>query len=303
MTRHTARPASHARCHGYTLVELLTSLVMGMIILAAGFALYTMSRGNQNAIANSSTLDERGWLALDAVASQLRQAGYVPPGAKRDAAMPMLLGLDDCDAPAVAHGTLQCTGASAKTDALLIRFYGASRAGSPAADDTVIDCAGEGVPAPDGDSPRGASLFFVRHAADGTASLICRHGVGASAADVELIRGVERMELLYGISTAGDGMPDKVVPARVMTADDWRNVATVTVSLLLRGDHRRRGTTSGTTSTTTSTTTLAMFGAADDPDYRVETGKTPDIVRRVFTSTVQLRNRLACPTSGDPSCG
>lgn len=302
MTRPIAWPASPARCRGYTLVELLTSLVLGMIILAAGFALYTMSRANQNAIANSSTLDERGWLALDAVTSQLRQAGYAPPDSERDAGLLMLHGLDACGAPTVAQGTLQCTGAAANSDtssnagsdAVLIRFFGASRPGASAADNTVIDCAGQSVPAPDGERPRGASLFFVRHGADGTPALICRHGIDADAADIELIRGVERMELLYGVATAGDDMPDKVVPARDMTADDWRKVATVTVSLLLRGDHRRRGAT--------DVTTLSMFAASGDPAYDVDVRKAPDVVRRVFSSTVQLRNRLACRPGGDASC-
>lgn len=273
----------------------MTSLVMGMIILAAGFALYTMSRSNQSAIANSTALDERGWLAFNAVASQLRQAGYAPPGGLENIPTSMLHGLDACGDPTNVSGVLKCSGARTESDAVLIRFFGSSPPGTTTADNTVIDCAGDGVPAPHGELPRGASLLFVRSGTNGTPALVCRNGIDASSGDIELIRGVERMELLYGVSTANDNMPDKVVSARDMTAEDWRMVATVTVSLLVRGEHPRRGATPAST--------LWMFGDShDDPAYRVDTTTQPEVARRLFTGTVQLRNRLSCSAAGGESC-
>lgn len=276
--------------HGYTLVELMTSLVMGMILLAAAFALYVMSRGNQTTIANSSALDERGWMAIDAVSSQLRQAGYAPLEGGFDAATPTLSGIDACGAPSAANGVLRCAGASAGSDAVLIRFFGASRAGQTTPDDTILDCAGNGVAASDAERPAGASLLFVRDGADGIPALMCRSGTGAGSDDIALVRGVERMELLYGVSTDNDDIPDKFVAAKSITNSEWSRVAAVKVSLLLRGDYRRREEK--------ASAPISMFGAFhDDPVYQVDTSKDPKIIRRLFTSTVQIRNS-ARPLAG-----
>jgi len=275
--------------HGYTLVELVTSLVMGMILLAAAFALYTMSRGNQTTIANSSALDERGLMAIDTVSSQLRQAGYAPLEGSFDAATPILSGIDACSTPRAENGVLRCAGTSVGSDAVLIRFFGASRAGQTTPDDTILDCAGNGVAASDAVLPAGASLLFVRDDADGIPTLMCRSGAGTGTGtgsdDIALVRGVERMELLYGVSTDNDDIPDKFVAAKSITNSEWSSVAAVKVSLLLRGDYRRREEK--------ASDPISMFGAFhDDPVYQVDTSKDPKIIRRLFTSTVQIRNSM-----------
>ena len=61
---------------GLTLVELLISLVIGLVVLAAGGAVYVYS-GRSSRVSNVGTqLNEDGVLAMNFLQSQIRQAGY-----------------------------------------------------------------------------------------------------------------------------------------------------------------------------------------------------------------------------------
>ena len=98
----------------------------------------------------------------------------------------------------------------------------------------------------------------------------------------ELIEGVESMHLLYGVDGDGDNAPDTYVVAGdplLDSADEWQSVMTVRIAMLLR--------------------TLAEYGPTteiDNKQYRLNdfTFVAPGdrFKRRIFNTTVQLRNRL-----------
>ncbi|MCQ8105218.1 PilW family protein [Methylomonas sp. SURF-2] len=89
----------------------------------------------------------------------------------------------------------------------------------------------------------------------------------------ELVEGIEQMQILYGIDTDGDSTAD-----RYLTADnvaDWNNVSSVRISLLAR--------------------TIDNNIASQVLDYTYNGATvtpTDRRIRRVFTSTIALRNRL-----------
>jgi len=98
--------------------------------------------------------------------------------------------------------------------------------------------------------------------------------------DVELIEGVERMQVRYGIDTDGDRQVDSYVPASG-AAGDWSQIVAVRVALLMQGGIEPKAPVDS------ASYDLDGDGAAEyDPaDERR--------MRRVFKATFALRNRVS----------
>jgi type IV pilus assembly protein PilW len=116
------------------------------------------------------------------------------------------------------------------------------------------------------DSPRGEPSLYRE--------TISTSGAGATGIVAqELVEGIENMQLLYGEDTNSDGSADYYVPFDEVSNND--NIVSVRVSLLIRSieDSLVQGTQS------------VLFNNATTPfsDGRL---------RKVFTSTIALRNRL-----------
>ncbi len=97
----------------------------------------------------------------------------------------------------------------------------------------------------------------------------------------ELIEGVESMQILYGLDDGEDGVPDNYYKADdAAMAGNWGNVVSVRLALLMY-------TPEYGTDTDGNTYTLldnAVYAAGAEPNDRRR--------RRIFTTTIQLRNRI-----------
>jgi type IV pilus assembly protein PilW len=93
-------------------------------------------------------------------------------------------------------------------------------------------------------------------------------------APVEIAENVERMQVLYGLDTNNDYVPDSFRRASGITVANWPNVIALQVSLLLRssGDNQNDVISN-----------YRYNGATVTPTDRRQ--------RRVYTATVELRNR------------
>lgn len=116
--------------------------------------------------------------------------------------------------------------------------------------------------------------YFIANDADGNPVLNRRSGEGAAEA---IIEGVENMQILYGEDTTGnDQVADTYVNAGAVT--DWNDVVSVRIALLVRSI-REYGAD-------LDTQTYDLLGTTFNPtDDRRR--------RRVFTTTVQIRNRIS----------
>ena len=120
--------------------------------------------------------------------------------------------------------------------------------------------------------------YYVGVGSDGDPALVRERLQGGSSAGMaaeELVGGVESLQVLYGVDGNMDFVVDQYVTADAVA--DWRTVRALQVALLLR--------------------TPDEFGPdLDEASYDLA-GTTLDPVddrrvRRVFTSTIALRNRL-----------
>ena len=97
----------------------------------------------------------------------------------------------------------------------------------------------------------------------------------AAATVVELVDGVENMQVLYGEDTDSDRVADRYISANQVTT--WANIVSIRASLLMRS------TESAADELDTKTYTLGENVTIDPQDSRD--------LRYVASSTVKLRNR------------
>jgi len=110
-------------------------------------------------------------------------------------------------------------------------------------------------------------------------------GTLGTGAAVELIDGLESMQVLYGLDTTGDTLANEYVSADVVdppgapTPDNWNNVVSVRIALLTHTPD------SVASADDTNSYYLAgtQFGVADHGNDKR--------LRQVYTSTIKIRNR------------
>lgn len=112
----------------------------------------------------------------------------------------------------------------------------------------------------------------VNNAGDTPMALWRKSGLNAP---VELVQGVEDMQVTYGVDTNQDGTPNQYVPANYVA--DWSQVKTIRVSLTVNSVDDVGGTS-------TPTLGCAVQGCIKGKSY-------DGLIRRTFTQTFDLRNR------------
>lgn len=303
MTRQTTRG-------GWALPELMVSMAVGLVVSLFASTLMVASNASYVAQDDIATVEDAGRFALDALGRAVRQASFVDWDAFVD---------DHGEAPAPVRGidARWLSGVTPALDAprddavngsdiLALRFAGAP-------DGSVLNCAGFGVD----EAARGWSIFYVATGTDGVAELRCKYR-GANAWKAEaIVRGVDTMQVLYGIDTdtPRDGLPNTYENASAIDARDatltlagvdgqaqardlnrkthWKRVCAVRVSLLLHSArYARRGP---------APDPFHLFGAgfeaAADAGTTIDAARLPESLRfrerRLFAATFLLRNRPA----------
>ncbi|PLQ01594.1 PilW family protein [Cupriavidus pauculus] len=308
-------PIRPHRAAGYTLVELMVTLVLTLLLLSAGLSFYMLSRNSYATIDDSANLQERGNFAMSVVTRQLRQTAFTPTADGMGLMTvddPMLGGVDSCSNPLVKTVAgveqLTCAGGTSvnNSDAVMVRFFGISDSTTKLPDGSMVDCAGMGVgtftdPALAGQQ-RGLSVLYVATGSNGKPSLMCQYPLRKDGAVVagsyvtqELVPGVEAFQVLYGIGLNEDEVPDKYVPASQVAAAEWKQVLTAKVSMVIRTDNA--------SADSTGPGTFSLFGAlgAKTADSSFQPTQDLNSARKLFSATVQMHNYLSC-FQGDNSC-
>lgn len=134
--------------------------------------------------------------------------------------------------------------------------------------------------------PMQTIVYYVKRSSSGTTTSLYRRVLDGAQADPalqdqELIEGVENMQIRYGVDT--DVELDGIINGDYVTADaiaEWHRVVAVRISLLVRASTPIEGNLASTSAPVNGVTvTFPTTG--------------PRFDRRVFTTTVALRNRIA----------
>lgn len=316
---------------GFTLIELMISLTIGLVILAAALSTFSTSSRSSQLSQAETQLNEDGILALNLIQQQLKQAGYsqqlIPSNGATvmgNYAGPAVRGCTGgfTDA-AAAFDALSCTGRG--SDAIAIRYEATTDNTTDTDAKLATNCLGNGInaltpsqvsppptPAPGMPPPGNYALADNRYLvtdASTAAMLSCRgmekrDAVNAIGGSQPLLANVESMRILYGVANrpsielaatydpqrhqivkyldaAGvDALASSGVLAN-LAEDRWGRVLSVRVCLQMRSDRPVRDVPAGG----------FAYKRCDNTDH---TG-TDGYLRRTFTTTVLLRNRMITP--------
>lgn len=310
---------------GLTLVELMISLAIAMFIVLAGTALLVSAKSSYLAQTENVQIQETGRFALEVIARAIRQAAYANLDpvegavASVDATGAAIIGMD---AKSLRSRSPEITSPLGKSingsDVLAIRYFGAGEGRD--GDGSILNCAGFGVGAPSKkratDSDRDWSIFYVAEDSSGEPELYCKYFGNESWASQSIARGVESFQVLYGLDTDGDGIPNRFLNATEVEVQrnaggvvnpgatghtsnsapgsPWENVVAVKIALLIRG--------SRALADNRAPSEYALFGegyssasAASDIGVAIREADMPNEIRKrerkVFNSIVQLRSR------------
>lgn len=260
---------------GLTLVELLVAMTLMLLVTFGTIAIFVSSSQGHRTVDSSQQLDDSARFAFKIIGNAIRNAGY------RDSTLSKNIFLD-CANTADAQ-PCPVLGSDGGSDTLALRFYGSGSAG--AADGNMVTCTGQAVAgAPSAYNDLGLSQFWVRNDA-GEPALACTSSVGGALSTENILRGVESLQVMYGVDTDNDGIPNRFVNASDITdAAGWRSVKAIRVGMVLRGargSQQAQGNSPNLYPLGENFAANIVFAAPND-------GR----IRRVYTSTFMLRNDM-----------
>lgn len=317
---------------GFSLIELMIAITLGFVVIGALGTVFLGARQSYRVQDGMSRLQENGRYAMDLMARDIRQAGYV--GCARDAKVTNIV------SPAADYNTYTAgivgyesglpTGLTsseriAGTDVVKVQFASSASvnltgklttnnaniqlSGNPnnfAAGDVlfVTDCGNldvfkatnvsngaSGITIAHSSSANSTNnlsklygadsevmqlqtaIYYVGNGIGGVPTLFRKRLVGSAlSAGEELVEGVQDMQILYGEDINGDLAADRYLDATTI-GSNMNNVVSVRISLLMRSLDQ----------ITTRPVPYSFSGVSSTPTDR--------FLRRVFSSTVNLRNR------------
>lgn len=322
--RHT-----HIRFRGFTLVELMIALLLGLIVVGVATYVYLGNRVTTNSQRDVAEISQSGSLAIDMIARMFRQAGHVAingttggteggiaatfcslsqvpastPSATASASGGFLEGWD--------NKTDQGYTVVNSSDMVVMRFDGSSQRLNPGkADESIVDCFGKGVvgPTPGSTSERSWTRLFVANDPNSkNPALYCeyKNSAEASPTTYPLIDNVESFQVLYGLGAlyTYDGTAkltektstyrvavERYLPASSLTtAAQWNNVVAVRFGVVVAGE---RGSRTDVDSKSDYNVFGAGYGTANGATFDATTLSSDRRLRprRVFSTTVELKN-------------
>ncbi len=227
---------AHPNQQGFTLVELMISLVIGLLIVLFMSSLYFNSKTSFNINDDNARLLEDGNYALNLMGRNFMQAGYgkVLTGTTIDFIGKGLTGYDDCTAAPTSTKFACVTGQpsftiSYQTDDVYNQNTGAG-----------ADCSNQDVGATTTTSAPVANSFFVAaKSGETSASLYCS-GNAATSTPQPILNNVDKLVLIYGADIAGNYSAQQfyttaagitALPMNALNKANWDQVVSVTVCL------------------------------------------------------------------------
>lgn len=268
-----------SRQRGYTLVELMIALVLGLLVTQAVISIFLSSTRSFRTSAGVSEMQEQGRFATLLTSPVIRQAGYLPDPVRTQTVptdvfqtaldKQAIRGFNN-SAPTIYTG-FDSTTVKTATDVLAIAYLGHDAA----SDTTLKTCLGDAVTS----GQMAVNVFYITVAnSAGLSSLGCYTNIslpgsalstGATRNEV-LIDGITDLQAVYGVDSDGDRTPNQYFTANLVT--DWTQVVSVKLSF---------------------TADSASKAVAGTPDSSGDDGVKGGRIRRSFSTTLQIRNRLS----------
>lgn len=243
---------SSRKMNGVTLIELLISLVIGMVVVVAVLVSFVDSGKVSRFQTAVGQMNQDAQVALNLLTREVQMAGYVSPGKTLGAPPPSaLFGCDGTSGtvPFVspsAAGAMTCNTATGTTvSAIEVVYEADDKTTVPqGVAKTPSDCLGTGITVSGGGNYITRNRYYVSTSSSGRKELHCASPAGGGVAQ-PLVENVEDMQLWYGVTTAA--APEQVIryakagkdastanTVNALGATEWNNVMSVRICLLMR---------------------------------------------------------------------
>jgi type IV pilus assembly protein PilW len=292
---------------GVTLIELMISITMGLVILAAILSLYLSTIPTSKQSEETARLSEDAAVAMNYLTGYIRMAGFSFPQANvpgntviQDSLAKGFIdsnlagaGIRGCDNgfsnPKASSAALLTCSEGLGNSSISIRFEGDINNTTPSSGNPT-DCLSQAITSNTPSSFTGSadyklieSRFFVATGADsGVPELFCAgNGDGKGFTDQPIIQNVESLVIRYGI--AGDATSQNITQYLTAAGVDalagdidqrWGRVISLRICLTMRSELK---------SATYVNTYRNCNGETVAP--------TDNLIRRTFQSLVTIRNR------------
>jgi type IV pilus assembly protein PilW len=265
---------------GMTLVELMVSMLVGVVLLGGVVAVYVGSKQSYGARGGMSALQENGRVAIKRLQRGVLGAGY-----------PMNSGIE----PIISRAD-QVQGDSkieVSADVSTVnenKFTKRKNINKPNGDILTVsfmpfgetyekDCLGQSNPDPSNTGAKIVNSYFVQKG-----QLMCR-GSGNSRPQ-PIAEAVDNMQVLYGVDTddPSDGFVNQYLDADAINAkgsSTWSKVVSIQVALLINSIDNVKD---------------VAPGAGNEDQFNLlgqnYIARNERLALRVFTTTIPLRNRM-----------
>jgi type IV pilus assembly protein PilW len=228
---------SKMRQRGYTLLEIMVALTIGVFLLAGLFTILQNTRRSSSNQTGLAQLQDEERMAMSMLNDVIQNAGYFDTNTYQSTstAFPTAVAIAPTSTTLAAGQIL--TGSDSTTDAISVRY-------ATSGTDGVIACNG----ATSTSAAIYLNTFFITSSTSGgvtTYSLSCSID-GTSTNFVQLVNNVQNLQIYYGISTqASANNVDTYKTASQMAAADWNNTTSVRVTLSFINPLYKAGYTAG----------------------------------------------------------
>lgn len=296
---------------GLTLIELLVSLVIGLLLAIVASSTYLYSKQAYNAVSENSQMEENGRLALNLLTRNIQSAGYVAVNVANGEPVPTGKKLLGCEfgmvnpqgatSRADLEGCLGSLPAGTTPSGSIAMFYQTDAFNTTGAAYQGVDCIGN-TPVDIATTSGGfvtttfeiRSFFFITTTTVGTpygtttmGQLSCATDpTGAvtprAFANQPLIPGIHQLRARYILPTDDKSTApgQRIFEASALTPAQFERVVQVDLCVLTKAVQ--------TSGNDTATEITDCYGQAFTPP--------PSQSYRRFTTTVNLRNRSEPPT-------
>jgi type IV pilus assembly protein PilW len=221
--RHRISRPAPPRHQGYTLMELLVAMFIGIFLLVGLFTILQNTRrssSNQTALAQ---LQDQQRMAMSLLTDVIQNAGYFDASISSAPVAFPLTGTLATGYPMASSQAL--SGSDATTGDIIVARYATNGT------DGVINCNGATFTT----AQTLINMFYIAPVTGGatTYALYCANTGANTTTGIPLVTGVENMQIYYGVSTvAGANNVDTYMTAtQVQAAGNWANVTSVRVTL------------------------------------------------------------------------
>jgi type IV pilus assembly protein PilW len=303
LMKHPHPPKRQRTQQGFSLIELLIATTLGLVITLGVLAVFASSASASRMVEAQSRMNEDAQIALGLLSLEIQMAGHNPINsalngqAVKNLLSPLTLhgcsGMFYTDASSVSDDKLRCElGVPAQPHALFVRYEADTKNTTPSIG-IPTDCLGYKLTAQAGSYYVAENRYYIGISQTISApSLYCK-GNGGQGTAQPMVENIEDLQLRYGTLASPGSMPKRVAGYLSATeveklataiskdaiARAWGQVLTVQICIVVRSEARNL----------VSDKASSIYTKCDGTQ---DTGQTDRRLRRAYTTTVALRNRL-----------